>query len=134
MVSNIPLSVEGLTLAGAPGAAVLAVQAPIDGDGLRHFMVAAAGGGLTLNVIADTATMPDLHHYIELLRASFDDLAAAARCRLRIHLTKRLPPDRSESQAPFPIAGFGDTQRFRAEPRGSACQLATIRTFVQRRN
>ena len=70
--------VEGLTLAGAPGAAVLAVQAPIDGDGLRHFMVAAAGGGLTLNVIADTATMPDLHHYIELLRASFDDLAAAA--------------------------------------------------------
>lgn len=80
MVSNIPLSVEGLTLAGAPGAAVLAVQAPIDGgDGLRHFMVAAAGGGgLTLNVIADTATMPDLHHYIELLRASFDDLAAAA--------------------------------------------------------
>ena len=55
------------------------------------------------------------------------------RCRLRIHLTKRLPPDRSESQAPFPIAGSGDTQRFRAEPRGSACQLATIRTFVQRR-
>ncbi|MHD0306610.1 wax ester/triacylglycerol synthase domain-containing protein [Rhodococcus erythropolis] len=78
MVSNIPLSVEGLTLNGAPGAAVLATQPPVDGDGLRHFMVAAAGGGLTLNVIADTATMPDLHHYIELLRASFDDLAAAA--------------------------------------------------------
>ncbi|ROZ49539.1 DUF1298 domain-containing protein [Rhodococcus sp. WS3] len=78
MVSNIPLSVEGLTLNGAPGAAVLANQPPVDGDGLRHFMVAASGGGLTLNVIADTASMPDLHHYIELLRASFEELKKSA--------------------------------------------------------
>ena len=47
MVSNIPLSVNGLTLNGATGTAVLANQAPVDGDGLRHFMVAASGGNLT---------------------------------------------------------------------------------------
>ena len=78
MVSNIPLSVEGLTLNGAPGIGVLANQAPVDGDGLRHFMVAASGGGLTLNVIADAAAMPDLGHYLQLLRASFDELKRAA--------------------------------------------------------
>lgn len=81
MVSNIPLSVEGLTLNGAPGAAVLATQPPVDGDGLRHFLVAASGGGLTLNVIADTATMPDLGHYLGLLRASFEELKEAASTR-----------------------------------------------------
>ncbi|NMM88438.1 acyltransferase [Rhodococcus sp. SRB_17] len=78
MVSNIPLSVEGLTLNGAPGAAVLATQPPVDGDGLRHFMVAASGDGLTLNVIADPVSMPDLHHYIGLLRSSFEDLKEVA--------------------------------------------------------
>ena len=83
MVSNIPLSVDGLTLNGAPGAAVLATQPPVDGDGLRHFMVAASGGGLTLNVIADTVAMPDLHHYIGLLRASFEQLKMASDERSR---------------------------------------------------
>lgn len=81
MVSNIPLSVNGLTLNGATGTAVLANQAPVDGDGLRHFMVAASGGNLTLNVIADAATMPDLGHYLELLRASFEELKEAAKTR-----------------------------------------------------
>ena len=81
MVSNIPLSVNGLTLNGASGTAVLANQAPVDGDGLRHFMVAASGGNLTLNVIADAATMPDLGHYLELLRASFEELKEAAKTR-----------------------------------------------------
>lgn len=81
MVSNIPLSVEGLTLNGAPGVAVLANQAPVHGDGLRHFMVAAVGGGLTLNVIVDAAMMPDLGHYLELLRASFEELKEAANSR-----------------------------------------------------
>ncbi|TSD48743.1 DUF1298 domain-containing protein [Rhodococcus sp. KBS0724] len=80
-VSNIPLSVDGLTLNGAPGTAVLATQPPVDGDGLRHFMVAAAGGGLTLNVITDTAMMPDLGHYLELLRASFAELKEAVNSR-----------------------------------------------------
>jgi WS/DGAT/MGAT family acyltransferase len=81
MVSNIPLSVEGLTLNGAPGAAVLANQAPVHGDGLRHFLVASSGGGLTLNVIVDAVMMPDLDHYLELLRASFEELKEAASTR-----------------------------------------------------
>ncbi|MDI9919117.1 WS/DGAT domain-containing protein, partial [Rhodococcus sp. IEGM 1379] len=81
MVSNIPLSVEGLTLNGAPGVAVLANQAPVHGDGLRHFLVAARGGGLTLNVIVDVTMMPDLGHYLELLRASFEELKEAANSR-----------------------------------------------------
>lgn len=78
MVSNIPLSVEGLSLNGAPGMAVLASQPPVDGDGVLHFMVAAAGGGLTINVIADSAQMPDLPRYLELIRESFAALKKAA--------------------------------------------------------
>ena len=81
MVSNFPLSVERLTLNGAPGAAVIGVQPPVDGDGLRHFMGVAAGGELPLNVCADTASMPDLGHYLGLLRASFEELKEAANSR-----------------------------------------------------
>lgn len=77
-VSNIPLSVDGLTFNDAPGAAVLAIQPPVDGDGLRHFLVATAGGGLTLNVIADAETMPDLGLYLLAIRESFDELRKAA--------------------------------------------------------
>lgn len=82
-VSNIPLSIEGLTLNGAPGAAVLAIQPPVDSDGLRHFMVASIGGGLTLNVIADAQTMPDIHPYLLLVRESFENLKQASEERSR---------------------------------------------------
>lgn len=78
MVSNMPFSVEGLTLNGAPGVAVLGAQPPVDGDGLRHFVVTAAGGNLMLTVVADSATMPDLDHYLDLVRTSLAELEEAA--------------------------------------------------------
>lgn len=78
MVSNMPFAVEGLTLNGAPAVAVVGGQPPVDGDGLRHFVVAAADGGLTVTVMADPATMPDVHHYLQLVRESFADLVSAA--------------------------------------------------------
>ncbi len=88
MASNMPFSVEGLTLNGAPGVAVLGAQPPVDGDGLRHFVVTAAGGNLMLTVVADVATMPDLDHYLDLIRASLAELEDAA-----AGAAKRTPSD-----------------------------------------
>lgn len=78
MVSNMPFSIEGFTLDGAPAVAVLGAQPPVDGDNLRHFVVTTADGSLMLTVIADKATMPDLDHYIELIRASLAEIVEAA--------------------------------------------------------
>ncbi|RVW07412.1 DUF1298 domain-containing protein [Prescottella agglutinans] len=78
MVSNMPFSIEGFTLNGAPAAAVIGAQPPVDGDGLRHFVVTAAGGNLMLTVVADSATMPDLDHYLDLVRTSLAELEEAA--------------------------------------------------------
>ncbi|WP_433608203.1 wax ester/triacylglycerol synthase domain-containing protein [Prescottella agglutinans] len=88
MVSNMPFTVEGLTLNGAPGVAVLGAQPPVDGDGLRHFVVTAAGGNLMLTVVADVATMPDLDHYLDLIRTSLAELEEAA-----AGATKQTPSD-----------------------------------------
>ncbi|GAA3171395.1 hypothetical protein GCM10020255_060280 [Rhodococcus baikonurensis] len=57
--------------------AVLGGQAPVDGDILRHFLIAARGGSLTLNVIVSQETMPDIEHYVELLRVGFTTLLQA---------------------------------------------------------
>lgn len=81
MVSNMPFSIEGFTLNGAPAVAVIGAQPPVDGDGLRHFVVTTADGSLMLTVVADTATMPDLHHYLDLIRASLTELEEAAVAR-----------------------------------------------------
>ncbi|QBJ98643.1 DUF1298 domain-containing protein [Rhodococcus sp. ABRD24] len=78
MVSNIPLTVEGLTFDGATAVAVLGSQPPVDGDRLRHFVTTGTDGGLTLTVIADPEAMPDLPHYLELVRASLAELEDAA--------------------------------------------------------
>ena len=78
MVSNMPFSIEGFRLHGAPAVAVLGAQPPVDGDGLRHFVVTTADGSLMLTVIADKATMPDLDHYLDLIRASLQELEEAA--------------------------------------------------------
>lgn len=53
----------------------------MDGDGLRHFLAAAAGGDVTLTVMADRAMMPDTDRYIELIRASLADFEQAAAAR-----------------------------------------------------
>ena len=81
MVSNMPFSIEGFTLNGAPAVAVIGAQPPVDGDQLRHFVVTTADGSLMLTVIADKATMPDLDHYLELIRASLAELEDAADAR-----------------------------------------------------
>lgn len=81
MVSNMPFSIEGFTLDGAPAAAVIGAQPPVDGDNLRHFVVTTADGSLMLTVIADKATMPDLDHYLDLIRASLAELEEAAGAR-----------------------------------------------------
>ncbi|QCQ92872.1 wax ester/triacylglycerol synthase domain-containing protein [Rhodococcus sp. SGAir0479] len=78
MISNVAFGVESLTLEGAPAAAVFGGQPPVDGDGLRHFLAAAAGGDLTLTVFADRAMMPDPHRYIDLIRASLAELEQVA--------------------------------------------------------
>lgn len=78
MVSNVAFGVESLALNGAPSVAVFGGQPPVDGDGLRHFLAAAAGGDLTLTVMADRAMMPDTDRYIDLIRASLAEFEAAA--------------------------------------------------------
>lgn len=78
MVSNIPGDVEGFRFAGARGVAVLASQPPIDGDGLRHFLVVARGGALTLSVIVNASVMPNPKRYVQLLRESFEELKESA--------------------------------------------------------
>ncbi|MDH6280112.1 wax ester/triacylglycerol synthase domain-containing protein [Prescottella agglutinans] len=88
MVSNMPFSIEGFTLNGAPAVAVLGAQPPVDGDGLRHFVVTTADGSLMLTVVADSATMPDLDHYLDLIRASLTELEEAA-----AGATKQTPSD-----------------------------------------
>ena len=88
MVSNMPFSIEGFTLNGAPAVAVIGAQPPVDGDGLRHFVVTTADGSLMLTVVADSATMPDLDHYLDLIRASLAELEEAA-----AGVTERAPSD-----------------------------------------
>ncbi|WP_305093053.1 wax ester/triacylglycerol synthase domain-containing protein [Prescottella sp. R16] len=78
MVSNMPFTVDGLTLDGAPAVAVIGGQPPVDGDGLRHFVVAATGDRLTLTVVADAASMPDPGRYLDLIRMRLDELETAA--------------------------------------------------------
>ncbi|WP_137723011.1 wax ester/triacylglycerol synthase domain-containing protein [Prescottella subtropica] len=78
MVSNMPFTVDGLTLNGAPGVAAIGGQPPVDGDGLRHFVIAADGDRLTLTVVADAASMPDPGHYLDLIRGRLDELEEAA--------------------------------------------------------
>lgn len=80
-VSNVPVSVDGNVFEGAPAVAVLGGQAPVNGDTLRHFLIAARGGALTLNVIVSREAMPDVHHYVELLRAEFGALLRAVQTR-----------------------------------------------------
>ncbi|CAM2863505.1 wax ester/triacylglycerol synthase family O-acyltransferase [Prescottella defluvii] len=88
MISNVAFGVESLTLNGAPAVAVFGGQPPVDGDGLRHFLAAAAGGDLTLTVMADRAMMPDTDRYIELIRASLTEFEKVATGR-----TNRGPSD-----------------------------------------
>lgn len=78
MISNLAFGVESLTLNGAPAAAVFGGQPPADGDGLRHFLAAAAGGDLTLTVMADRAMMPEIDRYVDLIRASLAEFEEAA--------------------------------------------------------
>ncbi|MDV8069820.1 wax ester/triacylglycerol synthase family O-acyltransferase [Rhodococcus sp. IEGM 1366] len=79
-ISNVPVTIDGNVFDGAPAVAVLGGQAPVDGDVLRHFLIAAAGGALTLNVIVARGAMPDPEHYVVLLRESFDELRQAVEC------------------------------------------------------
>ncbi|NKS02981.1 DUF1298 domain-containing protein [Rhodococcus hoagii] len=81
MISNVAFGVASLTLEGAPSVAVFGGQPPVDGDGLRHFLAAAAGGDVTLTVMADRAMMPDTDRYIELIRASLAEFEEAAAAR-----------------------------------------------------
>ncbi|MGF7121764.1 wax ester/triacylglycerol synthase domain-containing protein [Rhodococcus sp. TAF43] len=78
MISNVAFGVDSLTLNGAPAAAVFGGQPPVDGDGLRHFLAAAAGGDLTLTVMADRGMMPDTDRYVALIRASLTEFEEAA--------------------------------------------------------
>ncbi|QDQ98323.1 wax ester/triacylglycerol synthase domain-containing protein [Tomitella fengzijianii] len=78
MVSNIALDSEGLHFCGAPHAAVLPNQPPINGDLLRHFLCRGRSSQLTVNVCADTAAVPDLDRYLTLLRQSFSGLKDVA--------------------------------------------------------
>ncbi len=77
MVSNIPFGGEGLAFCGAPHAAMLPSQPPIDGDLLRHFLCRGVGPQLTLNVCAAKSAVPDMDGYLELLRGSFGQLSSA---------------------------------------------------------
>lgn len=88
MVSNVPLTVDGLSLNGAPAVGALATQPPVDGDRLRHFIAAGSGTDLTLTVIADPEAMPDLPHYLDLIRSSLTELEEAA-----AGATKQTPSD-----------------------------------------
>lgn len=77
-VSNIPVTVDGCTFAGAPAVAILGGQPPVDGDALRHYLLAAADGKLILNFFSSSAALPDPDGYVRLLRKSLVDLSQAA--------------------------------------------------------
>lgn len=77
-VSNIPVTVDGCTFAGAPAVAILGGQPPVDGDALRHYLLAAADGKLIINFFSSSAIMPDPDIYARLLRASLAELSDAA--------------------------------------------------------
>lgn len=78
MISNIPLDADGLVLNGAPHAAVLPNQPPINTDLLRHFICRGTGTQLTMNVCAEVSAVPDLDRYLSLLRTAFVDIRDAA--------------------------------------------------------
>jgi diacylglycerol O-acyltransferase / wax synthase len=77
-VSNIPVTMNGCTFSGAPAKAVLGGQPPVDGDTLRHYLLAGADGDLILNVFSSSASMPDSGTYLTCLRHSLAELSRAA--------------------------------------------------------
>ena len=77
MVSNIPFDGEGLAFCGAPHAALLPNQPPVDGDLLRHFLCRGVGSQLAFNICAAVSAVPDVGRYLALLQDSFEQLRGA---------------------------------------------------------
>lgn len=78
-VSNIPLSIDGCEYRGAPAAALLGCQPPLDGDGVRHFLTVSAEDYFILCVSSSTAIMPDPTRYLTILEGVFDEICGAAK-------------------------------------------------------
>lgn len=78
MVSNVPMSVKGMSFNGAPCVGMLGTQPPVDKDCVRHFLTASTGDKLLLTVTVDRAAIPDQSHYMRLIRESLDELKKAA--------------------------------------------------------
>lgn len=78
MISNIPLAVDGCAFFGAPATLALGTQPPVDGDGVRHFLTAAADGGFELAIVSGAGAIPDPDRYAALLAATFAEMIAAA--------------------------------------------------------
>ncbi|MGW5308769.1 wax ester/triacylglycerol synthase family O-acyltransferase [Nocardia thailandica] len=79
-ISNVPPAADALELCGAPLIRAQGVLPPLDGDALRH-LISSQGGELVITFSSYDAILPDPAHYADLLRASFDELAAAIATR-----------------------------------------------------
>ena len=81
MISNIPLVVAGCRFFGAPAVLGLGTQPPVDGDGARHFLTAAADGGFEIAVVSGANAIADPDRYAERLTEVFGEMVAAAQPR-----------------------------------------------------
>ncbi|MFD4294083.1 wax ester/triacylglycerol synthase domain-containing protein [Rhodococcus sp. NPDC058532] len=77
LISNVPSRAAGATFEGKRIIGSFGVLTLSDGDGLAHF-VSSVGDRVSLSVTVDSAAMPDLGRYEDLLTAEFDKLATAA--------------------------------------------------------
>lgn len=73
LISNVPSMAAGAHFGQAPIVAEFSALTLGDGDCLAHF-VSSVEGRVSLTVTADSAALPDLDHYAELLRAQFTSL------------------------------------------------------------
>lgn len=79
-VTNIPVGAPDFFFGEAPVAEAFLVSAIGPGQGLTH-AVNSLGDGLSVTVTVDDHAMPDVQHYAELLRNSYEELARAAGLR-----------------------------------------------------
>lgn len=75
LVSNVPRGAADLEFLGTPVRSTVSVPEVIDGRGVSH-VAASIGDVLTLAVVCDTAMMPDVDHYLDLMAKEYAALRA----------------------------------------------------------
>src|SRR5699024_7466979 len=81
MISNIPLVVAGCRFFGAPAVLGLGTQPPVDGDGARHFLTAAADGGFEIAAASGATAIAGPDRDADRLAEVIGEMVAEAQAR-----------------------------------------------------